>query len=204
MDHRSDSGTRASLLARLGGNATDAAAWDEFVRHYGRKVLQWCRHWNLQEADAEDVTQNVLLLVARKMQTFVYDPAKSFRAWLKTLAHGAWCDWVDANKKLGQGSGDSGVLDLLQTVEARDDLLRRLEEQYDAELLELASVRVRLRVEPHTWEAFRLLAFEGLPGAEVADRLGLKPGTVFVAKSKVQKMLQEEIRLLENEQGGAA
>jgi RNA polymerase sigma-70 factor (ECF subfamily) len=82
-------------------------------------------------------------------------------------------------------------------LEARDDLIGRLDEQFDRELLELACIRVRLRVEPHTWEAFRLTAIERLAGAAVADKLGIKVATVFKAKSKVQKMLREEIGRLE-------
>ena len=65
------------------------------------------------------------------------------------------------------------------------------------ELLEAAKVRVRLRVAPHTWEAFRLLALEGLPVAEVAAAVRMQVAMVYVAKSKVQKMLQEEIQKLE-------
>jgi RNA polymerase sigma-70 factor (ECF subfamily) len=72
-----------------------------------------------------------------------------------------------------------------------------LEEAFDLELLEAAKLRVRLRVAPHTWEAFRLLALEGLPVTEVAARVRLQVAMVYVAKSKVQKMLREEIGKLE-------
>jgi RNA polymerase sigma factor (sigma-70 family) len=191
--------TPISLLGRLGRDPNDPGAWDEFVQHYGVKVLLWCRHWGLQQADADDVTQDVLLEVARKMQTFTYDPARSFRAWLKTLAHAAWCDWLERRSRQAQGSGDSRVLELLQTTAARDDLVTKLEEEYDTELLAAAGVRVRLRVGPRSWEAFRLLAFEGRSGAQAAAHLGMKVGAVFVAKSRVLKMLQEEIRRLEAE-----
>ena len=57
--------------------------------------------------------------------------------------------------------------------------------------------RVRQRVAPHTWEAFRLLTFEGQSGAEVAPRVGMQVTMVYVAKSKVQKLLREEIDALE-------
>jgi RNA polymerase sigma-70 factor (ECF subfamily) len=192
------SATPVSLLSRLCRDPNDPGAWEEFVQHYGPKVLLWCRHWGLQQADAEDVAQEVLLKVAQKMQTFRYDPARSFRAWLKTLAHGAWCDWLERRSRQAQGSGDSRVLELLQTTAARDDLVRKLEEGYDAELLEAAGVRVRLRVGPRSWEAFRLLAFEGKSGAEAAAQLGMTVGAVFMAKSRVQKMLREEILKLED------
>ena len=81
MDIHPDPRTSASLLARLSVSPNDAAAWDDFVRRYGGTMLQWCRAWKLQEADAQDVTQSVLLKIARRMRTFRYDPAKSFRGW---------------------------------------------------------------------------------------------------------------------------
>lgn len=52
-------------------------------------VYRWCRRWHLQDADAEDVTQAVLAKLTGKMGSFEYDPARSFRAWLKTVAHHA-------------------------------------------------------------------------------------------------------------------
>jgi RNA polymerase sigma-70 factor (ECF subfamily) len=85
----------------------------------------------------------------------------------------------------------------LQSVEAREDLIQKLEEAFDYELLETAKVQVRLRVAPHTWEAFRLVAMEGRPVAEVAAIVKMQVAMVYVAKSKVQKMLQEEIRKLD-------
>jgi RNA polymerase sigma factor (sigma-70 family) len=188
--------TRATLLARLRHDPTNEGAWDEFVEHYGRHIYRWCRQWNLQDADAEDVTQEILVKLARKLRTFAYDPARSFRGWLKTIAHHAWRDFADSRR--GQAAtGDSNVQEMLHTVEAREDLVRKLEEAFDHELLEAAKIQVRLRVAPHTWEAFRLVALEGLPVADVAARVNLQVAMVYVAKSKVQKMLQEEIRKLE-------
>jgi RNA polymerase sigma-70 factor (ECF subfamily) len=199
MEPSSHERTSTSLLCRLGGNPNDASAWEQFVQRYGAKILSWCRHWGLQAADAEDVSQAVLLRVARQMRNFRYDPARSFRAWLKSIAHGAWCDWLDEQKRPGKGSGDSAVHERLLTVEARDDLAQMLEEEYDQELLEAAKVRVQLRVAPQTWQAFCLLALEGLSGAQAAERLSMQVGAVFVAKSKVLKMLKEEMHRLEAE-----
>lgn len=99
--------TSSSLLARLRQGDTDQASWGEFVRRYGPLILGWCRHWRLQETDAQEVTQAVLVKLVEKMRTFSYDPARSFRAYLKTLACYAWCDFVEACKRPGAGSGDS-------------------------------------------------------------------------------------------------
>jgi RNA polymerase sigma-70 factor (ECF subfamily) len=199
VDEPSSLRTRASLLLRLQQAPTDQAAWTEFVDRYGRQILAWCRRWGLQEADAQDVTQMVLLQLARKMQQFTYDPGRRFRAWLKTLAQHAWSDFLSGQGKETRGSGDSGIQEVLATTQAREDLVDRLQQTFDQELLELAEERVRQRVEEHTWEAYRLTAREGLSGAEAAARLEMQVGTVFKAKSKVHKMLQETVRELESE-----
>jgi RNA polymerase sigma factor (sigma-70 family) len=188
--------TSASLLVRL-QDAADQAAWGEFVGRYGPLILGWCRHWRLQESDAQDVTQVVLVKLVEKMRTFSYDPSRSFRAYLKTLARYAWCDFVEMCKRPGGGSGDTQELMALHAVEAGDDLVQRLDKEFDQEQLAHARIQVQQRVEAHTWEAFHLTAVEGLSGAEVAERLGLKVATVFKAKSKVQKMLQAEIARLD-------
>jgi RNA polymerase sigma factor (sigma-70 family) len=198
VEHPSGSSTSASLVARLRHAPADTPAWEEFVRRYGPRIYAWCRSWGLQDADAQDVSQNVLADIARQMRTFRYDPARSFRAWLKTLAHGAWCDFLGSRQQRVRGSGDREVLRLLHAVEARDDLARKFEEEYDRQLLEEAMAEVRQRVEPDTWEAFRLLAFEGLTGSAAAARLGMTVGAVFMAKSRVQKQLKEAIGRLES------
>jgi RNA polymerase sigma-70 factor (ECF subfamily) len=54
-----------------------------------------------------------------------------------------------------------------------------------------------VRVVPRTWEAFERTALRGESGAEAATALGMKVATVFVARSKVQKMIQEELRKLD-------
>jgi RNA polymerase sigma factor (sigma-70 family) len=197
MGAPSHSRTSPTLLGRLRLAPTDQAAWDAFVHRYGRKIYSWCREWRLQESDAQDVTQAVLLKLADKMRNFTYDPAGSFRGWLKTVTRHTWSDLRGAQQRHGRGSGDSDVLSQLHSVEAREDLVKCLEEEFDQELLEEATARVRLRVAPHTWEAFRLVALEHRSGAEAAAELGMKVATVFVAKSKVQKMLREEVRRLE-------
>jgi RNA polymerase sigma factor (sigma-70 family) len=192
-----DSGTRVTLLGRLRRDPTNAAAWGEFVDHYGGKIYQWCRKWHLQEADAQDVTQNVLLKLAQKMKQFTYDPKRSFRSWLKTLTHHAWSDFLRTRQRAGLGSGDSHVEEILHSAEAREDLDKHLEQEFDRELLEEALVRVRLRVAPQTWQAFSLTALDGLSGAEAAERIPMQVAQVFVARRRVQKMLREEIARLE-------
>jgi RNA polymerase sigma-70 factor (ECF subfamily) len=199
MGGAQDSLTRISLLGRLRRDPADQAVWAELVEHYGVKIHAWCLRWGIQEADAQDVTQDVLLKLARAMQNFTYDPKRSFRAWLKTLTNHALSDFSQSRQKPGAGSGDSTVGKMLHSLEARADLLGRLEEEFDREMLEVATTRVRLRVEPQTWEAFRLTAVEGLSGAEAAALIPMQVAQVYVAKRRVQKLLQEELKRLEQD-----
>lgn len=198
MDRTSESQTSATLLARLRRMPADQAAWGEFTERYGRKIYGWCRQWNLQEADAEDVTQTVLVKLAEKMQTFIYDPSRSFRAWLKTVTRNAWNDFWDSRGH-DLAAGGSQAVQLFHTVEAREDLVQRLELEFDREVLEEAVNRVRQRVTPRTWQAYEMTALEGRSGAEAAQALDMKVATVFVAKSKVIKLLKEERRKLEED-----
>jgi len=185
-----DLSTRATLLGRLfRSGSADEDAWREFVNHYGRQIYKWCRHWRLQDADAEEVTQNVLLKLVTRLATFAYDPSRSFRAWLKTLTHNAWVDYLESLKTQGAGGDGSVVMHQLQSVEARDDLVQRLQEEFDHEIMEEAMARVRERVEPQTWEAFRLLSVEGLSGSEAAARIPMKEAMVFIARGRVLKLL---------------
>jgi RNA polymerase sigma-70 factor (ECF subfamily) len=203
MDGDSTARTSPTLLGRLSQIPADHGAWAEFAERYGPRIYSWCRKWQLQEADAQDVTQEVLLKLARRMQTFVYDPSRSFRAWLKTITHHAWRDFLEARQRPGAGSGDSQVLELLRNVEAGAQLADHLAVEFDRELLDEAMAQVQARVQPHTWEAFRLLAVEGLSGADAAARLEMKVATVFVARSKVQKMIQQEVHRLEGREAPA-
>ena len=193
--------TRVTLLHRLNQNPADQLSWAEFVGFYGPVIRGWLVHFGLQEADAQDVTQNVLLRLTAKLPQFKYDPGRSFRGWLKTLTHHAWHDFVTEAGYRNRGSGDTAVMNQLQSVAAREDLAARVEATFDKEVLEIALLRAKERVAPNTWEAFRLAALDGLAPQDVADRLGVRVSQVYLAKHRVQKLVQEEIRAIEGTDG---
>jgi RNA polymerase sigma-70 factor (ECF subfamily) len=202
MSDECDPQTSVTLLGRLRDAPGDAAAWEAFVRRYGPKIYEWCRQWGLQDADAEDVAQNVLLRLAQKLRTFTYDPTRSFRGWLRTLTQHALSDFLEAQGRSTAGSGDTRIIGVLSSVAAREDILARINTEFDREILDAATARVRLRVEPQTWDAFRLTALEGMKGQDAAQKLGIRVTTVFKAKTRVQALLQEEVARLEQGDGG--
>jgi RNA polymerase sigma-70 factor (ECF subfamily) len=200
---RESTARTGSVLLSLLRDPDDPSAWKVFVERYGPIIYRWCRSWHLQEADAQDVTQNVLIQLVQKLRTFTYDPAKgAFRGWLKTLTYHAWSDYLERQRRGGVGSGNSAVLERLQSIEAREDLQKSLAEAYDLELLAEAEARVQLRVTPRDWKIFCALTREGRSGPTVAQELQMRVTAVLMAKSNVQKKLREEIRRLEGPNSG--
>jgi RNA polymerase sigma factor (sigma-70 family) len=187
--------TSVTLMMRLQKFPADPLAWDEFVERYRPMIRAWCLKWQLQDSDADDVVQEVLIKLVAAIRKFQYDPARSFRAWLKTVTQHALSDFVASRHK--DPNQTAAPIDMIaESVEAKTDLEQRLEDAFDAEVLELAMHRVKKRVKAATWDAFQLTAVEGLSGATAAAQLQIPVAHVFVAKNRVQKMLQEEARKL--------
>lgn len=200
MSQCPDAEIPVTLLERFRIDPDDPQAWRLFVERYQPQIRRWCRARGLQDCDADDVAQDVLLKLFGAFRKFRYDPARSFRAWLRTVIQHAWSDFLTARRK-DPGRNARSIAQIADSAEARSDLERRIEEAYDRELLAVVMQRIRGRVKPATWDAFRLTAIEGLPGAQAARELGIAVAHVFVARHRVQKMLQEEIRLLKGEAG---
>jgi len=191
--------TEISLIVRLGQKPRDAEAWSRFVHLYGPHVIHWCKSQGLQHADAHDVTQEVLIRFWKMAGRYQYDPSQSFRQYLRSLVKSVWLEWQnDEAKNRVISEGDSGTFFMLESIPAREDLLARLERAFDQEVFETAMRLVRKRVEPQTWEAFRLLALEGKSGKDAAAALGMKVGTVIAARCDVQRMIKKTIQQIEN------
>jgi len=113
--------TRPSLLVRL-RDAHDGDAWRQFVQLYAPLVYRFARRHRLQDADAADLTQDVLRAVSTAMARLEYDPRRgSFRGWLFTLAHHKLCDFLTRRQRQAQGSGDSATHELLNELPAPEE-----------------------------------------------------------------------------------
>src|SRR5689334_16423186 len=110
--------TRPSLLVRL-RDPRDGAAWGEFVQLYGPVVHGYLRKQGLQDADADDLCQDVLQAVAGAVGRLEYDPGKgAFRNWLFTVVRRKLWGWQSVQAKRAQGTGDSGLQQQLEQVPA--------------------------------------------------------------------------------------
>jgi RNA polymerase sigma factor (sigma-70 family) len=196
MDWRETDATSVTLLVKLRDDPTNQAVWQEFVRRYRPLIYGFCLSWHLQPADAEDITQAVLTRLVNKMRDFRYDPAQSFRGWLKTVTRHVLANEL-AKRRRERVAGDGVVVEMLLNVQAQDGLVGAVEAAYDRELLDEALRRVRERVPAQQWDAFRLTALESMSGADASRTLGMLVSTVYSSKSKVQKLLREELRRLD-------
>jgi len=138
-EEQSETETSDSLLQRLQLSPADQTAGAEFVRRYGSRIHDWCRRWGLQESDAQDVVQNVLLKLTRAMQAFQYDPSQRFRTWLETVTQNARQDFARGRRPTVVG--DLSAEDPLPSLAARDDLELGVQAAYGQELFDRAMER---------------------------------------------------------------
>jgi RNA polymerase sigma factor (sigma-70 family) len=193
--------TRVSLLIRV-RDPQDEAAWSEFVEVYAPLVYRYARRYGLQDADADDVTQEVLRTTVRTMPAFDYDPRRGrFRGWLRTVTVNHVRDHKSRGQSREQGSGDTGVHRFLQEQSGQNETDEEFwEREYRERLFQWAAERVRVQFREASWRAFEETTVNGRPAAEVAEVLGLSVGAVYIAKSRVLAKLKEEVenRLGEN------
>jgi RNA polymerase sigma-70 factor (ECF subfamily) len=187
-----DGSTSATLLGRL-RDLGDAQAWRAFEARYRPRLLAWCGRVGLQDADAQDLTQDILTKVALRMRTFVYEPGKDFSGWLHAVWRNAWLDSLRRAPPGGCGSGDSGVYEKLGNLPCPADAL---EEEFDREVLHEALARVQRRVKPRDWTIFHDLVFAGKTGTEVAGEFSLTLAAVGMIKLRVQRKVRGELALL--------
>jgi RNA polymerase sigma-70 factor (ECF subfamily) len=189
--------TSLSLLRRLTGTKPDSDAWDLFVARYGPRLLEWARRWHVSEDDSYEFVQQVLVGLVEQFRNRRFESTRNFRVWMKTNAYRVW---VRLQRQQQRQLRSVPIRDSkLLSIEAREDMLRLIEQQAEAEAMEIAIARVKARVHAKTWEAFKLLALGDMEGKAIAELLGMSISSVYVARHNVQKMLAEEIAKLSQE-----
>ena len=187
--------TRPSLLVRL-RDAEDDKAWSQFVDLYAPLVFGLARRHGLQDADAADVTQEVLLAVSRGIRTLEYDPRRgSFRGWLFTVARNKLRNFLAVQNRPGRGTGDTDAQHRLRELPAREeDQAAWWDQEYERRVFAWATEQGRGYFQDSTWQAFWQTAVEGKTGPEAARALGLSVAAVYLAKGRVMARLKELIR----------
>src|SRR3954447_9305389 len=190
--------TRASLLVRL-RDGHDQDAWRQFTRVYASLIYGFARSRGLQDADAADLMQEVLRTVARAVAQLEYDPGRgSFRSWVYTVTRNKLYNFLDRQRRQVRGSGDTDAKERLEGQPAPPDEADLWDREYERRVFTWATEQVRGEFQEATWQAFWLTAVEGKSAKEAGLQLGMSPGAVYVAKSRVLARLKEEVRQLED------
>ncbi|HEX5105951.1 MAG TPA: sigma-70 family RNA polymerase sigma factor [Pirellulaceae bacterium] len=189
--------TRVTLLARL-REAGDEQAWETFVDLYLPLVYRYCRSRGLQDADACDVTQQVLVSVHGAISSFDYDPQRGrFRDWLGTIAYRAVLRQQQKDRRPGKGQG-AGESDLL-AGQAGGPVDAAWLEEFNVHIFSAAVERIRPEFDESTWQAFDWTWLHDVKTQEAAQRLGTTSAWVYKARFRVLQRLRSEIEFLTND-----
>jgi RNA polymerase sigma-70 factor (ECF subfamily) len=192
--------TRASLLVQL-RTGSNHIAWQEFVKLYGPVIYGFARKRGLQDADAADLMQDVMRSVSAAIGRLDYDRQQgTFRGWLFTITRNKIFNFLSARRIRPQGSGDSATNQLLNSHPDEEDGSAAWEMEYQRRLASLAMEQIKSEFQDNTWRAFWLTSVEGASAAEVSKQLGLSPGAIYVAKSRVLARLKEAVETIRQQE----
>jgi len=197
--------TRRSLLTRL-KQWDDHESWKDFFDTYWKLVYGVAVKSGLNENEAQEVVQETVIAVAKKMHDFKYDPAVgSFKGW---LLHITRCRIADQLRKRYR---EKARAEPLPAETTRTDAMAKIpdpaslnleaiwEEDWQQNLVTAALARVKRRVKPRQYQIFDLYAVKGWPVTQVRETLGISATQVYLAKLRISKLVKKEVKKLEAE-----
>jgi RNA polymerase sigma factor (sigma-70 family) len=199
--------TRLSLLERL-RDLDDHRSWQEFFDTYWKLIYQAAIKNGLSNADAEDVVQETIIGIARKMQDFVYQPEVcSFKGWLMVVTRRRIIDHLrkgHPNKYAFVPFSSDTALAPEDNPPAMDPMAEKAfedlwEREWKNNLLEAAMERVKRKIPPEHYQIFYLHSVKGMPARDVGELLGASVAKVYVVRHRVARLIKSEVRSLERE-----
>jgi RNA polymerase sigma factor (sigma-70 family) len=198
--------TRRSLLDRL-RDWEDQASWRDFFNTYWKFIYSVAIRSGLSDQEAEDVVQETVLSVAKKMPEFVYDPGRcSFKGWLMHVTRLRIVDQLRRRQPAFQqspaGDADSRRTPAVERVpdasaDAQQDAA--WDDEWERNLVDAAMERVKLRVRPEHYQIFYLSAVKGLGTLEVARMLQVNVGQVYLVRHRLAKEVKREVARLKEQ-----
>lgn len=185
--------TNQSLISRV-KDLGDGAAWAEFLEIYQPVVFRMARRRGLQDADAQDVMQQVFLSISRSIEGWVPGDLKPpFRAWLTTIARNAITKALSRRPR-DAATDSTPMVDLLEAQPDLEETTAEILAEARKELVHWAAEQIRTEFSEATWKMFWQTAIEGVPIADVAKSTGRSAGAIYVARHRVMARLKEKVR----------
>lgn len=182
--------TQSLLLANI-QSLENREAWEEFVEVYRPIIYRMARRRGMQDSDAQDLSQDVLLRVAGSIDRWEPRPGVRFRHWLRTVAANAI---VTALTKSNRAAMDGSSADQMLAAVPESETESELENEYLRERYLRAAANVKVDVSPVTWQAFELTVIQGQSCEEASQLIGKSIGVIYAARSRILKRLQSEIQ----------
>jgi RNA polymerase sigma-70 factor (ECF subfamily) len=184
-------------LLNAARDGTNKEAWRRLVGLCAPLLHAWLRCQHLQHADAEDLVQETLTILAREAPTLRPNGnPRMFRSWLRKVLINRLLNFRRAQRVRSICRSDSELLDQLAESmdDSRDSLTRRGGDVHDDHIARQVMERIEPEFQPKTWQAFRRVALEGDDPEVVAAELHLSLSSVYVAKCRVLKRLRQEAK----------
>jgi RNA polymerase sigma-70 factor, ECF subfamily len=189
--------TRESLLVQV-RSAENREAWNRFVVIYQPVIYRLARHRGLQDADAQDLAQQVLIAIASTIGSWEKtDASVRFHHWLRRVARNAIVNALSRQPKDRAAGGTSVQELLMEQAENDSEAAAQIELEYRRELYLRAARIVRHDIEPETWRAFELTVIENRSIDAAAVELNKPIGTIYAARSRVMRRLRQVVQDLE-------
>ena len=195
--------TRDSLLSRL-KDWGDDASWRDFFNTYWKLVHGVALKAGLSEQEAQEVVQETVITVARRIPEFKYDPAVcSFKTWLLNLTRWRIVDQLRKRKPSAAANHfRSEATARTATVERVADpaslnLDAVWDQEWEHQILEAAIQRVKRKVKPEHYQIFHLCVFKEWPVKKVASELDVSAAQVYLARHRVGALLKKEVKAME-------
>jgi RNA polymerase sigma-70 factor (ECF subfamily) len=185
--------TSFSLLERASASR-DTEAWERLVAVYSPLLRRWLRTYEIQDADAEDVIQDVLSVILAELPSFQHNErVGAFRNWLRRILVNRLRGYWRGRQREPLATGTSSMLQRLGELEDdSSDASRIWNADHDKHVISQLLASVRPRVLEKTWEAFRRQVLEGKRADVVASELEIPINSVYVARSRVLGILRRE------------
>lgn len=192
--------TQWSLIVRL-QDPCDQEAWREFSENYHAAIVQSLIRKGLMQQDAEDITQQVMMSIANTLSKRPHDPDRAkFRTWLERVIKNAAINALRDSSKRAAAKGGTDALSLLNAIPSQDDAQELLAQEYQKQLVRVASKVIENEFQPDTWQMFWRSTVLGLPIEQVAKELGKQVGSVYASRSRVMRRLRMEIERMQTEE----
>ncbi|MEX2172874.1 MAG: RNA polymerase sigma factor [Pirellulaceae bacterium] len=188
--------TRDSLLVQL-READNAAAWEQFCAVYRPAMYRLARRRGLQDAEADDLAQQVMVNVSRAIGGWQKDAEQgTFRGWLLRIARNAILNALTRGRP-DAARGGSGVVESLAKCPAVEDAESLIDDEHRRAVFRWAAAEVKPEFQEATWLAFWLTTIEERSVERAAAELGKSVGSVYAARSRVMRRLREKAREFE-------